>query len=246
MKNELAQTKSNESSQGVQSVEVGLALFHTLTQSGTAVGLSDLARQAGMHRAKAYRYLISLSRAGWVVQDPQTSLYSVGPAMRDMALSWLASQDPIRLAGTEAQALALSVGVTCFVAVMGQNGATAVRVCQPGQAVSISVNEGAIFDARSSATGRIFAAWGDEANRQLPAALRREIRSQGMAVVEGDHVIGINAVSAPVFDARGNLVLALTLVGPSSSLQASADGTAAQALLAVCRRMSTALGCQNG
>ncbi len=246
MKNEITHTKNSEPGQGVQSVEVGLALFHILAQQGTAVGLSDLARQAGMHRAKAYRYLISLARAGWVVQDPQTSMYSVGPAMRDMALSWLANQDPIRLASAEAQALALSVGETCFVAVMGQNGATAVRVCQPGRAMSISVNEGATFDARSSATGRVFAAWGDEANRQLPSALRREIRSQGLAVVEGDHVVGINAVSAPVFDAQGHLVLALTLVGPSSSLQASAEGTAAQALLAVCRRMSIALGYQNG
>ena len=144
-------------------------------------------------------------------------------ALRDLALSWLSRQDPLRLAGEEARALAQALGITCFVALCGQGGVTAVRVCQPGQGVSVGVAEGALFDLESSATGRVFAAWQDPPSRRLPAAVRRGIRSRGLAMVEGEHVPGINAISVPVFDAQGHLLLALTLVGVSRSLREQAQ-----------------------
>ena len=226
---------------GIQSVEVGLALFRLLAEGETPCGLSDLARRAGMHRAKAYRYLVSLARAGWVVQDAGAGRYDIGPAVRHLALSWLSSQDPLRLAGAEVRALAQALGETCFVAVRGQGGVTAVRVCQPGQGVSIGVAEGALFDLESSATGRVFAAWQEPPARQLAAALRRDIRARGLAMVEGEHVPGINAFSAPVLDGQGQLLLALTVVGHAASLRADPKGPAAEALRAAARRISAAL-----
>lgn len=228
--------------QGIQSVELGLELFRLLADGGSPCGLSDLARRAGMHRAKAYRYLVSLARAGWVCQDARTGQYDVGPAVRDLALSWLARQDPLQLAGTEARALAQALGETCFVAVNGQGGVTAIRVCQPGQGVSVGVAEGALFDLESSATGRVFAAWQDPPSRRLAAAVCRDIRSRGLAVVEGEHVPGINALSVPVLDAQGQLLLALTLVGHAASLQADPDSPSALALQAAGRRISAAVG----
>lgn len=227
---------------GIQSLELGLALFDVLARQAQPCGVSELARAARMHRAKAYRYLVSLVRAGWVQQDGESGLYEIGPALRRLALSWLARQDWIQLATAEARALAQSHGNTCLVAVQGQAGVTAIRVCQPGQGVSVGVAEGALFDPHSSATGRVFAAWAEAPPSALPALLREQIRWRGIAVVEGEHAPGINALSAPVFDAHGQLVLALTLVGPASSLRADPDGADARALLAACARIARALG----
>lgn len=234
--------EDKEGSKGVQSVEVGLELFRVLATEGQPMGLSELARQAGMHRAKAHRYLASLARAGWVAQDPDSGQYGLGPAIRDLALSWLSRQDPLQLAMAEAQDLARTSGETCFVAVWGNGGATAIRVYQPPRNVSISVGEGALFDPGSSATGRVFAAWREADASVLPKALRASIRDDGLACVAGDHVAGINAISAPVLDSQGQIALALTLVGPSSSLLARTDSTQAQALRAASRRVSSGLG----
>ncbi|MFD2376612.1 IclR family transcriptional regulator C-terminal domain-containing protein [Ottowia pentelensis] len=129
-------------------------------------------------------------------------------------------------------------------AVQGEAGVTAVRVCQPGQGVSVGVVEGALFDLQTSATGRVFAAWSDAHAGALPALQREQIRWRGVAVVEGEYAAGINALGVPVFDAQGQLLLALTLVGPAASLPADADGEAAQALRAACQRISAALGWQ--
>ncbi|QXL85584.1 IclR family transcriptional regulator [Comamonas sp. NLF-1-9] len=229
---------------GIQSLELGLELFELLAAQEQALGVSDLARLAGMHRAKVYRYLVSLVRAGWVRQDADSSLYQVGPALRRLALAWLARQDWLELASNEARELAQTQGNTCLVAVQTEAGVCAVRVYQPGQGVSVGVAPGALFDLRTSATGRVFAAWAEPAPEALTPAQRAHIRSQGVAVVEGEHAPGINALGAPVFDAHGHLLLALTLVGHGAALQADAAGSAALALREACARVSGALGWQ--
>ena len=224
---------------GIQSVELGLALFDRLARHGAPCGLSDLARQAGMHRAKAYRYLVSLQRAGWVRQDPASGLYEPGPAVRSLALRWLAHQDTLNLAIQTARNLSETQGETCFVAVWGSGGATAVRVFQPPRVVSISIAEGAVLDAKTSATGRVFSAWqAAEAPGHTLVPQAGYKGQNGFAAVEGEHVAGINAVSAPVFDAHGRLALALTLVGPASSLAVGADSPAVRVLLQACARIS--------
>lgn len=240
----MAQNDTQERSNGVQSVEVGLALFRVLLAQERAVSLSDLARAANMHRAKAHRYLASLSHAGWVSQHEASGHYDLGPAVRDMALAWLGRQDPLRLAGVEAQSLSQALGETCFIAIWGSGGATAIRVFQPPRSVAIGVTEGAVFDPISSATGRVFAAWREPEGKLAHAqeALSAQIRCLGVACVVGDHVQGINAVSAPVLDAQGHLALAITVVGPASSLDATVDSPAAQALLLASRRLSADLG----
>ncbi len=226
---------------GIQSLEIGLGLFDLLARQGSPCGLSDLARQAGMHRAKAYRYLVSLARAGWVSQDEQGN-YAVGPAMRELAVLWLGRQDPIQMASAEARTLAQSLGQTCFVAIPGQAGATVARVFQPDRVVSINIAEGAVLDAKSSASGRAFAAWRDDGRCGLSRAVRQHIRTLGLAIVEGEHVSGVNALSAPVFDAQGGVAVVLTLVGPAPTLPADAGGATANGLRAAARRVSAALG----
>ncbi|WP_323012105.1 IclR family transcriptional regulator [Castellaniella sp.] len=227
---------------GIQSLERGLALFDLLARQEAPCGLSDLARQAGMHRAKAYRYLVSLVRAGWVQQDAHGN-YGVGSAMQTLAVTWLSRQDALQLARNAARELAQSLGQTCFVSVWGQAGATAVRVYQPDRAVSVSVAEGAVLGLQSSATGRVFATWGNTPSAPLPLEMQQKIRMDGLAAIEGEHVSGINALSAPVFDGQGRLALALTLVGPASSLLADADSPAAAELWQAARRISETLGC---
>jgi len=88
----------------------------------------------------------------------------------------------------------------------------------------------------------VFATWATPPSDALPAALRDQIRSCGLATVEGEHAPGINALGAPVFDAQGRLLMALTLVGPAAALQADPQGAPAQALRQACARIPGAMG----
>jgi len=55
-------------------------------------------------------------------------------------------------------------------------------------------------------------------------------------------VAGVSALSAPVFDARGAMVLALTAIGPSAAFDARWSGSVARALRDAARAVSARLG----
>src|SRR5690242_19022581 len=113
---------------GVQSVEVGLALFKHLVLAGKPLALSDLARQAEMHRSKAHRYLASLIQAGFVRQDEDCGHYDIGPFVLDLSIAYLSRQNPIQLAAPAAAKLADECNETCLLAVWGSSGATVIRL----------------------------------------------------------------------------------------------------------------------
>jgi DNA-binding IclR family transcriptional regulator len=79
----------------------------------------------------------------------------------------------------------------------------------------------------------------------LGAAFDREIeqvRADGVACVDGVALPGVSAVSVPVFDARGQLVLSLTAIGPSATFDSAVDGAVAARLKPAALQLSIRLG----
>ena len=79
----------------------------------------------------------------------------------------------------------------------------------------------------------------------LGTAFDREIervRADGVACIDGVALPGVSAVSVPVFDARGKLVLSLTAIGPSATFDAAVDGAVAARLKPAAAELSMRLG----
>ena len=89
------------------------------------------------------------------------------------------------------------------------------------------------MDASVSEPQRVFA-WvgrgrGCHVVKQFEQAIG-ETRPRGLARVAGSLVPGVNAMAAPIFDSGGNIVLAMTGMGPSATFDASWNGEIARAL----------------
>ena len=69
-----------------------------------------------------------------------------------------------------------------------------------------------------------------------------DVRARGISRSEGETVRGINAMSVPVFDARGTIVLAVTAIGPIGTFDATWSGPVAQALKEWAAEVSRRLG----
>jgi DNA-binding IclR family transcriptional regulator len=69
-----------------------------------------------------------------------------------------------------------------------------------------------------------------------------EVRRHGLGRSEGAVVAGVSALSAPVFDHRGAMVLALTAIGPSAAFDARWTGRVATVLRAAAQSVSARLG----
>src|SRR5690349_12895735 len=112
---------------GVQSVEVAMHLLATLAELGGEKGLNALAAAAGMPPAKAHRYLVSLTRAGFVEQDPATGRYALGGQAVWVGLVALGRGDIVQAASAAIAALRDEIDETVLLAVWGTHGPTIVR-----------------------------------------------------------------------------------------------------------------------
>jgi DNA-binding IclR family transcriptional regulator len=69
-----------------------------------------------------------------------------------------------------------------------------------------------------------------------------EVRAHGLSRSEGEILPGISAMSAPVFDSTGAIVLAVTAIGPAAIFDTRWDGEIAVALKACADQVSQRLG----
>jgi DNA-binding IclR family transcriptional regulator len=114
-----------------------------------------------------------------------------------------------------------------------------------------AVREALANEARLAPARHAPAARGARASRErggrfgLGAAFDREldrVRADGVAGIDGVALPGISAVSVPVFDARGQLVLSLTAIGPSATFDSAVDGQVAARLKPAAMALSVRLG----
>ena len=261
----MAKSKTPVKSQrGVQSAEVALGLLRVLVDAGKSMMLRDLAAGARMPAAKAHRYLVSLAREGLVEQEGSGGRYDLGPYALDLALACLARLDHVRVASGALEELCRRVNETVVLAVWGNQGPVFVRWEEAPHPVATNVRVGSVVPVLSSASGRIFAAFlpaqvvrpfidqelkrgarsaraGALGSRAKVNAMLAGVRRQGLASVSGDLLTGVNAISAPVFDHRGHVVLAITAIGDERRFDASPQGRMARVLretaLGVSRRI---------
>ena len=257
----------NPAQRGIQSIEVGGQLLRALVHHGRPMALKDLAREADMTAAKAHPYMVSFGRLGLIGQDGGSGHYRLGPLALQLGLIGLQQADPVRIATPLMAPLAAQIGQTVGLAVWGARGATIVHIAEAPSPVHVSLRHGTVFSLTDTASGRLYAAYLDaavvkqlldaERQREKPrtgsAASRhptwkafeaqlQEVRRHRISRSEGEVIAGVNAMSAPVFDHTGTIVLAVIAIGPAATFDAAWDGALARSLKACADAVSTQLG----
>jgi len=241
---------------GIQSIEVGGRLLLALAHAGRPLALKDLAQAAGMTPPKAHPYLVSFGKLGLIRQDSASGRYGLGPLAMQLGLISLQQYDPVRLATARLPELARQLGHMVAIAVWGNHGPTIVRSEEPATPVHVTMRHGTVMSVRGTASGRLFAAFLPQAvvraalaaeavPARLAASFERDVaqaRRKGLAQAVDSAMAGISAIAAPVFDAAGSMVLSLTVIGPSASLDTAHDAPPALALLQVARELTAQLG----
>lgn len=247
---------------GIQSVEVAATVLSAFMEAGYPVPLKEVARRAGMHPGKIHRYLVSLTRAGLIEQDPQNGNYGIGPMAISLGLTGLRNADVVRYASDALPALRDEVDETAYLSMWGPTGPVIVRLEEASKPVFMNIRVGSIVPVLTSAAGRIFAAYLPAGQtRPLIAAERKSagagrekyapsevesllaaVRQRRLARVTGDLVPGVNAIAAPIFDHKGRAAAAIGALGRSQDLDAAWQGKVAQSVSRVAAEISKRLG----
>ncbi|QQK04471.1 helix-turn-helix domain-containing protein [Burkholderia anthina] len=252
---------------GIQSVEVGGRLLDAFARRRKPLGLSELAGAADLSSAQAHTYLVSLTRLALVKRDAITGNYEPGPLSLRLGLMSIERQPAYRAALPHAAQLAETVGLSVALSVPGVLGPTIVRIEHGGYPLHVNLHVGSVMSLDTTATGRVFRAFGDPAQLDAMAASQAgagdtlagaegeqpasdaraqqaeldAIRARGIERGVDRPSPGVSAMCVPVLDADGRLQLALTVIGPTGSIDVGWDGPIAAALRDAARQATASL-----
>lgn len=244
--------------QKVQSAEVGTDILKALAELAPATSLSKLAEHLDMPASKVHRYLQALIASGFAEQDPATNHYALGRQALFVGLAAIGRLDVVKVAAPWLVRLRDDLNETCFLAVWGNKGPTVVLVEQAVRAVTLVTQVGSVLPLLGSATGMLFQTYlpdSETASLRLEESARapeltserlaeqsERIRRAGIHCIHGQLMLGVNALSAPLFGVGRKLAGVLTVVGSAPAFAADPHGPAALRLRDHARQISARLG----
>lgn len=233
-------TTQRKSSEFVQSLDRGLAVIRAFGPGRDRLTLSEVARETGLTRAAARRFLLTLVSLGYVRTNGKE--FSLGPRVLELGYSYLSSMSLPDVAIPHVEALVAEVRESSSISVLdGEDVVDIVRV--PAKRImTVSVPVGTRFRAHASSKGRVLLAHlsaqeldtflAEAALEQLtdhtvtdPDKLRlllEEVRTKGYALVDQEVEEGVRSVAVPLRDAGGTVIAAINVSSYASRVSAGA------------------------
>ena len=218
----------------VRSVDRAAALLLALGDSHGEAGVTELARRLGLHKSTASRLLATLEKRGLVEQDEETGKYRLGLVVIRLAERAERTLDLRSIAMPELDRLARVTHETTGIGVLDGDQLLTVAQADGPNLVAVGDWTGRWVPLHSVAAGKVLLAsmpereilrlerrgldrFTDRTNTGLEPLLEElaRVRRRGYATAFGEYDPALNAVAAPVHDARGSVIAAVDVWGPT-------------------------------
>jgi len=241
----------------VASVARALAVLDALAEGAAELGTNDIARRTRINASTVSRLLATLVEAGLVEHIQATGRYRLGLRLVQLGNAVVERLDLRELAREQLEALVAATGETATLSAPGEGVAITIDFVAGPSSVQGVAQIGRPSVAHATATGKVMLAFTDGAVPEGPlaaftartitqaGALRGEldaVRERGWAESLEEREDDLNAIAAPIRDARGALAAVIGLQGPAFRFDPPALSAALEPLLEGAAAVSTKLG----
>ena len=205
------------------------------------LGVTALARRLGLHKNNVFRLLATLEQQRYIEQSP-TERYRLGVRSLELGQAFCRSRPLTRRARGFLEDLAARTGESSHLATMREFDVVHLDGVASGQLVQTGLRIGARLPVHCSALGKVLLGCSPEKVREAydrnvigGGSLEKRtaativdrhkffehlstVAVRGFAVDQEECAPGLCCAAAPVFDADGNVVAALSVSGPSVRL----------------------------
>lgn len=215
----------------IESVELALRILELLIHAEQKKGVSELAREISLPKARTHRHLTTLMALGYVEQDLETEKYAASPKVYMLGQALADRVDSLAVVRKMLGTLRDELGISVALSVCVPKGIRVVENFRGNSIIDVSAKSGAELPYHATAQGKVALAFGpkDLLERCLeaplhvytpqtivaPDRLRCElslIRRRGWAVAPEEFEPGFNALAAPIFGAGGHLLYTFALL----------------------------------
>ena len=218
----------------LSSVQNAARLLKELGSAEGSLGVTELARRLGLGKSTVHRLLATLTAERILEHDPATGTYRLGLMMWELGARVSVHRVLHDAATTVIEELRNATKETVQVAVLDGREVVYVERLESPHTLRIFGRVGHRNSAHCTSTGKVLLAhlperrlaallegWRPERRTDAtvcdPGQLRAEldrVRAQGWAENIGESEVGVASVSAPVRNARGEVIAAVSVAGP--------------------------------
>jgi IclR family pca regulon transcriptional regulator len=212
----------------VQSLERGLLVIRALS-SHEPQALSDVARSAGLSRAAARRFLLTLASLGYVQETH--GRFALTPRVLELGYAYLSSLALPEVAQPHLERLVEEVQESSSVSILDDGDVVYVARVPTRRIMSVTISVGTRFPAYATSMGRVLLAGlpenelearlaGLEMRKLTPrtldsvAELRAaldKVRKRSYAVVDEELEEGLRSIAVPIHDGAGAVRAAVNI-----------------------------------
>lgn len=225
----------------VQSLMRGLALLEAFADAdGKPMRLNELALRTGLSPSTTHRLLASLQGAGYVTRDQDSNGYMLGHRIVGTAATIQQRTSHLRaIARPHLERIAAETGETTNLVVLDDCLSVYIDKVDGTHALRMAMRVGSTFPAHTSASAKaILAHQADDSALRLifadqplhryarntivtAAAFKatfKAVRAEGYAIESEEVGPGVSCIAAPILDARGIAIAAISVPGPTARI----------------------------
>ncbi len=251
---------------GSLSLERGLSVLKALKDSDEPLGVREIARRLELSAPAIQRLLNTLADHGYVEQAEDTRRYRIGHGVLVLAQHVLRKDRLIGIAEPELQTLASENSFNAFLGVRRNAVALYLLAIQSRSPVVIRSSPGETMALHSTALGKaLLTGLSDESigdvlgEAPLDKLTPRTVTDPGQLISQiqaarpigyttslDENILGVISVGAPVRDATGKVIAAISVAYPRSVGPQLEIAEVGERVLAAALRISTGLGFAEG
>lgn len=213
----------------VTSLERGLSVMEILAANPGGLTLTETAEKAGLTRAGARRFLLTLVATGYAVQSGR--IFQLSPRLLTQARIWLHGVPLWTFAEPFMRDTAAELHESCSAAILsGEDMVYVARVPGP-RIIGVDLQVGAHLPAHCTAMGRVLLSGLAERDLEtflaratiMPrtpktttdttrlAAIIAKVRADNFAIVDEELELGLRSIAVPLRDRSGAIVAAINV-----------------------------------
>lgn len=247
--------------EGLSSVRNAARLLKVFLSREESLGVSELARRLDLGKSTVHRLLTTLATEGLIEQDPASGGYRLGLVVFELGEAVRVHLDLHAAAGPVLASLRDETRESSQIGVLDGHDVVYVDRLESSQSLRLFTETGRRVPVHCTSSGKVLLAHLPEAELRAvleraaltpltphtltePAALLADlvkVRRRGWAEAVDEREVGLASVAAPVRDATGTVVAAISIGAPTVRLgwrqRRHLGGVVAEAGEAVSRRL---------
>jgi len=229
--------KKPKSDYSIQTVANALRVLEEF-RGEPEIGVAELARRLGLHKNNVFRLLATLEEAGYIEQDSATERYRLGLAALDLGQSFLRSRPLLDRVRPFLEELAASTGETAHIGMLQSFDVVHMAGRTRERLILAPLRVGTRLPVHCTALGKVLIGCCQQGQREAYRTLAssgalvehtpqtitdpdkffehiRTVAGQGFATDLDECEIGLSCAAAPVYDAEGRVIAALSVSAPT-------------------------------